>query len=161
MSDQPVVVVVDSQRDLAVDTERWGRLATDALVSCGVDAGELNLLFVDEAEMRRLNLEYMDVDGPTDVLSFPLDGAEEALAGEPLIGDVVLCPAYAARQAPDHAARAADGGFAGHDGSVEDEIALLVVHGVLHVLGHDHAEPEETAVMQALEQQLLGAHHRP
>ncbi|NIR40993.1 MAG: rRNA maturation RNase YbeY [Actinobacteria bacterium] len=155
MSDRPLVVVVDSQRELPVDADRWGRLAADALVACGVTAGELNLLFVDEEEMTGFNREHMGVDGPTDVLSFPLDGAGGAEVGESLIGDVVVCPAYAARQAPDH------GGRAGHDGSVDDELALLVVHGVLHVLGHDHVDEDETAVMQQREQELLAAHHRP
>lgn len=154
MSDRPVVVVVDSQRELSVDTDRWGRLAADALVASGVRAGELNLLFVDEEEMTALNAEHMGIDGPTDVLSFPLDGAAPADVGEPLIGDVVVCPSYAARQAPDHA------GQDGHDGSVDDELALLVVHGVLHVLGYDHAEEHETVVMRQRERELLAAHHR-
>ena len=62
---------------------------------------------------------------------------------------------YAARQAPLHV------GERGHDGSVEDELALLIVHGVLHILGHDHAEPDETARMRSAEAVLLDAHHRP
>jgi len=66
---------------------------------------------------------------------------------------VVICPTVAARNAPEHRSEH-------HDGSVEDELALLVVHGVLHVLGHDHAEPEETNRMQAREQELLGLYHR-
>jgi probable rRNA maturation factor len=65
-----------------------------------------------------------------------------------LLGDVVVCPSVAERQAPEHA------------GGYDDELALLVVHGVLHVLGHDHAEPEETAVMQARERALLDEFHR-
>ena len=104
--------------------------------------------------MQELNLTHLGNDAPTDVLSFPLDGAERAAEGETLIGDIVVCPAYAAREAPQHA------GHLGHDGSLDDELALLVVHGVLHILGHDHAEPDETAAMQTLEQQLLDAHHR-
>lgn len=158
MSDPgPVVVAVDEQTDVTIDLGRWQRLATDALVSCAVTTGELNLLFVDEAEMTGLNLEHMGEDRPTDVLSFPLDGADDVpldAAGTRLVGDVVVCPAYAARQAAEHR------GERGHDGSLEDELALLIVHGVLHVLGHDHAEAEETAVMRAEEQRLLDRHHR-
>lgn len=151
----PIVVAVDEQSEMAIDLDRWARLATDSLVSEGVSAGELNLLFVDEAAMTELNREHMGEDRPTDVLSFPLDGAVDDPFGDNLIGDVVVCPVYAARQAAAHA------GERGHDGSVEDELALLIVHGVLHVLGHDHAEPDETARMRAAEVALLDAHHRP
>lgn len=150
----PVVVVVDEQEDVPVDGPRWSELATRTLVANGVHSGELNVLFVDETTMTDLNREHMDEDRPTDVLSFPLDGASTDGYGEALIGDVVVCPAYAARQAAEHA----DGRR--HDGSVDDELALLIVHGVLHVLGHDHAEADERALMQEREQQLLDAHHR-
>jgi probable rRNA maturation factor len=149
------VVAVDEQADITVDLDRWQRLATLALRESGVEHGELNLLFIDEAAMTELNREHMGVDRPTDVLSFPLDGATGSDGiGEVLIGDVVVCPAYAERQAAAHA------GDRGHDGSTADELALLIVHGVLHVLGHDHAETAETVVMQEREQQLLDAHHR-
>jgi probable rRNA maturation factor len=151
----PVVVVVDEQSDVSVDGDRWGRLAAQSLRSSGVTAGELNLLFVDEATIHDLNRRHLDEDRPTDVLSFPIDGADAPDGAEALIGDVVVCPAYAARQAADHA------GQRGHTGTLDDELALLIVHGVLHVLGHDHAEPEETRVMQAREQELLAAHHGP
>ncbi|MDW3218678.1 MAG: rRNA maturation RNase YbeY [Acidimicrobiales bacterium] len=161
MTDEgPVVVAVDEQSDIAIDLPRWQSLSRDALVSCGVDTGELNLLFVDETEMTALNRDHMGEDRPTDVLSFPLDAgageapAGEVLPGEILLGDIVVCPAYAARQAGDHA------GERGHRGTTEDELALLIVHGVLHVLGHDHAAPDETVAMQAEEQRLLDRHHR-
>ena len=88
----------------------------------------------------------MDEPGPTDVLSFPLDpdpGPEPSLR---LLGDVVICPAVALRNAA---------GPAGYEG----ELALLVVHGVLHVLGMDHADPEEAATMQARERELLDRYH--
>ncbi len=151
----PVVVAVDEQDDLPVDLDRWSQLAGDALVASGVDEGELNLLFVDESAMTDLNRQHMDEDRPTDVLSFPLDADDADPFGERLIGDIVVCPVYAARQAADHR------GERDHDGSVEDELALLIVHGVLHILGHDHAEPDETTRMQAAEVALLRAHHRP
>ncbi|MEQ8839432.1 MAG: rRNA maturation RNase YbeY [Acidimicrobiales bacterium] len=152
---RPVVVAVDEQHDLPVDVGRWSRLAGDSLAASGVVEGELNLLFVDEEVMTELNREHMDEDRPTDVLSFPLDADDDDPVGERLIGDIVVCPAYAARQAADHR------DDRGHDGSVDDELALLIVHGVLHILGHDHAEADETVRMQAAEDALLGAHHRP
>ena len=115
--------------------------------------------------MADLNQRFMGKDGATDVLAFPLDDPIDAGrfpdAGSTgpdrdppeitelplLLGDVVICPAVAARQAPEHA------------GSYDDEVALRVVHGVLHVLGMDHAEPEEAAAMQARERELLDRHH--
>lgn len=142
------VVVADEQGDVAVDVDRWQRLAT-AVIGDEGSRGELTLTFVDGEEMNALNAEHMGVDGPTDVLSFPLDATDaEVPDGVPvLLGDVVVCPVVAAEQAPQHA------------GTLDDELALLVVHGVLHVLGHDHATPAETEVMQARERELLERHH--
>ena len=146
-----VVVGADEQADVDVDVERWTGLARAAVLAEGA-RGELTLTFVDRVEMAELNREHLGHDGPTDVLSFPLDAGDDAGApgatGVPvLLGDVVVCPAVAADQAAAHA------------GTLEDELALLVVHGVLHVLGHDHAEPAETAVMRARELDLLQRHH--
>lgn len=146
---QVEVVVEDHQSDVEVDAARWCRLATDVLRSEGVE-GELTLTFVDRDEMAVLNRDHMGADGPTDVLSFPLDAVADAalVAGEPvLLGDVVVCPAVAAANAPQHA------------GTVDDELALLVVHGCLHVLGHDHADPGEARTMRDRELELLVAHH--
>lgn len=144
-----------------VELNQWVDLAREALIAEGVDGeAELSLLFVDEETIAGLNLQFMEQTGPTDVLAFPIDEVgptgrwpDAGSTGpdrddEPddlplLLGDVVLCPAVAARQAAEHGHR------------VEDEIALLVVHGVLHVLGHDHAEPDEAARMKARERALL------
>lgn len=108
---------------------------------------ELSILLVDEEEMSRLHVEWMDEPGPTDVLSFPMD---DLRAGDPagprvqgILGDIVLCPTVAARQ----------GEAAGHSADVE--LALLLTHGVLHLLGHDHAEPEEHERMFTLQAELL------
>jgi probable rRNA maturation factor len=157
---------VDEQTEHPVDLPRWILLATKALHDSGVRGeAEMSLMFVDEAVMAELNKRYMDADGPTDVLAFPIDdpidGGRWPDSGstgpdrEPLeigelpmlLGDVVVCPAVAARQAPEHA------------GSYDDELALLIVHGVLHVLGMDHADPEEAAAMQARERELLDRYH--
>ncbi len=150
----PVVVGLDEQADIEIDVERWRGLAARSLTEEGVAGGELNLIFVTEAEMHELNHTHLGEDRPTDVLSFPLDGADQAVAGESLIGDIVVCPVYAARQAGDHA------GDRGHRGDVDDELALLVVHGVLHVLGWDHVDAEQTAAMREREDQLLDRLHR-
>ena len=139
-----------------LDTERWAGLAEAALCDEGVPSGELGLRFVDPGVMAELNLTHMGAPGPTDVLAFPIDGGNGSTRPSeptPLLGDVVVCPAYAAAQAPDH-------GGAGHGGGLADELALLVVHGVLHVLGYDHLHDTDAAAMQAREQQLLAAHHR-
>ncbi|MYH43866.1 MAG: rRNA maturation RNase YbeY [Acidimicrobiaceae bacterium] len=137
-----------------VDTERWARLARAVLRDEGVGSGELGLRFVDAGAMAELNLAHMGAAGPTDVLAFPIDGGHGgAPASGPtvLLGDVVVCPAYAARANGDPRPT----------GDPADELALLVVHGVLHVLGYDHAHEAEAAAMQTREQQLLAAHHRP
>jgi probable rRNA maturation factor len=148
-----VVVAVDEQDELVVDLDRWSALAQAAFQHRAVTAGELNLLFVDTDSIHELNREHMGKDWPTDVLSFPFDDDDD-LPGETLLGDVVVCPAVAAANAPEH------NGQGHHRGSVEDEIALLVVHGVLHVLGYDHTNDDEAEEMEALEQTVLLAHYR-
>ena len=142
-------VVTDERtgdRSEAVDVGAWAALAEAALRAENVTAGELNLVFVDPGEMARLNAEHMGEDGPTDVLSFPLDGADPHPVGARMVGDVVVCPAWA---------RDRGLGAAG-----DPELALLVVHGVLHLLGYDHADPADAAQMQARERELLAAHYR-
>ena len=145
----------DEQLAVPVDLVRWVLLAERVLESEGIAAGELTLAFVDEADMAELNEEHMGETYATDVLSFPLDADAVVAAGEirdpdaapVLLGDVVVCPSVAKTNAPEHA------------GVLDDELALLVVHGVLHVLGHDHAELDDTAQMQTRERALLELHH--
>ncbi len=159
MTDVEVIVqseLSDDDPDRIADPDRWAALARSSLVTEGVSAGELNLIFIDTDAMTELNVEHMEGTGPTDVLAFPIDGegvdAPDVGAGSDipvLLGDVVICPAVARSYAAEHGR------------SVADELALLVVHGVLHVLGHDHAEPEETELMKAREEALLAAHHTP
>ena len=135
----------------AIDVDRWARLVSSVLAAEGVAGpGELNVLFVGDDEIAELNIEHLGHEGPTDVLSFPIDGVDELELGEVrLVGDILVSPATAARNAPEHA------------GSFEDEIALLVVHGTLHLLGHDHAEPGERDRMWARERELLAELHGP
>ncbi|MDO5645025.1 MAG: rRNA maturation RNase YbeY [Dermabacter sp.] len=110
-------------------------------------ATELSILFVDEDAMSALHEEWMDLEGPTDVMSFPMDelreGSEHQVAPEGLLGDIVICPSVAAAQAR----------IAGH--SAEEEMLLLLTHGMLHLLGYDHVEPDEEKVMFALQRKLL------
>ena len=164
----PEVWCADEQDEDPVDLARWKELALRALVSQGVRGGcELSLFFVDKQSIAELNAEHMGKVGPTDVLSFPMDGAEVlvetqgpgALTRGParphpdpddapmMLGDVLVCPAVAREQ------------FHTHAGTYADEIALLVVHGVLHVLGFDHDTDEATADMRARELSILEAHH--
>lgn len=110
-------------------------------------ATELSVLLVDEIAMTALHEKFMDEPGSTDVLSFPMDelraGTPDRASEEGVLGDVVICPAVAARQ----------GKQAGH--SMEVELRLLLTHGILHLLGHDHAEPDEHKAMFGLQAQLL------
>ena len=108
---------------------------------------ELCIKAVDEATIAELNQQWMEKEGPTDVLAFPMDELRPGLVNEEpeegVLGDLVLCPDVAARQ----------GEAAGH--GTDAEIELLTVHGILHLLGYDHAEPEEHKEMFGLQAQLL------
>jgi len=108
---------------------------------------ELCLRLVDEAAMETLHVQWMDLPGPTDVMSFPMDelrpGRDGTEPQEGMLGDIVLCPSVAARQARE----------AGH--ATEEELLLLTTHGILHLLGFDHAEPDDEKEMFELQRQLL------
>ena len=108
---------------------------------------ELCIKVVDEPTIAELNEHWMEKEGPTDVLAFPMDELRPGMVNEELeegvLGDLVLCPAVAERQATE----------AGHPS--KDEIDLLTVHGILHLLGYDHAEPEEHKEMFGLQDRLL------
>ncbi len=109
---------------------------------------ELCVTAVDEDTIAELNAKWMEKDGPTDVLAFPMDELRPGLVSEEpeegILGDLVLCPSVAGQQATT----------AGH--SPADELDLLTVHGILHLLGYDHAEPDEHAEMFGLQARLLG-----
>ncbi|NLU85021.1 rRNA maturation RNase YbeY [Rhodococcus sp. HNM0569] len=112
-------------------------------------AAELSMVLVDSATMADLHMKWMDLPGPTDVMSFPMDELEPGgrpdapEPGPAMLGDIVLCPSFAADQAAK----------AGHP--LAHELALLTVHGVLHLLGYDHAEPDEEKEMFGLQNRLL------
>jgi probable rRNA maturation factor len=131
---------------------RSGALVPDkeitSLLNYGIEYMELNpeceisLSFVDVQEMEELHIKWMQEDGPTDVLSFPMD-MPESKGDVVTLGDIVISPAVAAQQAAS----------AGH--SVEDEMYILATHGLLHILGYDHADPDEKKVMFALQEKIV------
>jgi probable rRNA maturation factor len=160
------VFAADEQQAHPMDVARWAELARQVLSARGVKGEtEVSLLFVDEDAIAALNEQFLGKSGPTDVLSFPIEdeptasgrspdyggsgpGADAEDAALTLLGDVVVCPAVAARNAQEH------------EVSVDDEVALLVVHGLLHLLGMDHQEEAEAERMEALERQLLDRFYR-
>jgi probable rRNA maturation factor len=131
---------------------RSGALVPDkeitSLLNYGIEYMELNpeceisLSFVDVQEMEELHIKWMQEDGPTDVLSFPMD-MPESKGDIVTLGDIVISPAVAAQQAAS----------AGH--SVEQEMYILATHGLLHILGYDHADPDEEKVMFALQKKIV------
>jgi len=141
-------IEVNNESGVEVDEAEFAALARYVLDAMHVHPQtDLSILLVDVDVMSQLHVQWMDEPGPTDVLSFPMDELRPGREGEEtpagLLGDVVLCPDVAAQQA----------GVAGH--STAEELLLLTTHGILHLLGYDHAEPEEEREMFALQRQLL------
>ena len=132
----------------ALDLAEVSALATYVLDHMRVHPqAELNVILADEASIERLHVDWLDLPGPTDVLSFPMDELRPAPPGEQpqegMLGDIVVCPQVAARQAYN----------AGH--STAEEVLLLVTHGILHLLGYDHAQVDERKEMFDLQRRLL------
>lgn len=168
------VFVANEQSGFPIDEDRWMRFSLDILRSQKVDGdAELSLLFLDKGAITGLNERFMGKQGPTDVLSFPIEmeptttgrspdsgssgpgsSTTDAVSIPYLLGDVVICPEVANENAPEHA------GIKSHNGSLDDEIALLVVHGILHLFGMDHELDDEAEVMEAREQELLELHYK-
>ncbi|WP_426624070.1 rRNA maturation RNase YbeY [Leifsonia sp. McL0607] len=141
-------IEINNESSVEVDESGLQRLAGYALDIMHVHPdAELAIVLVDEAAMEQLHVQWMDEPGPTDVLSFPMDelrpGTEEEPAPAGLLGDVVLCPQVAQVQADT----------AGH--SLIDELLLLTTHGILHLLGFDHAEPAEEREMFGIQRDIL------
>ena len=147
-------VVVNSEIPMghsndAIDIQKWKELAVKTLQAEGINSGELNVIFVEAKRIQELNNTYLGKNEPTDVLAFPIDSQKSTIGETPtLLGDVVICPAKAKENASAQKKN--------HD----EEIALLVLHGILHILGYDHAYPEEKAVMKNREQELLSKLYR-
>ena len=141
-------IEINNESGVPVDEQAIQRLAVFALDQLHVHPdAELAIVFVDEAAMEQLHVQWMDEPGPTDVLSFPMDelrpGTEDQLTPAGLLGDIVLCPQVAIAQAET----------AGH--STLDELLLLTTHGMLHLLGFDHATPEEEKEMFGIQRDIL------
>lgn len=128
------------------DTNRIKSLADFSLRSLGIHPeSELSISLVDMEEMSSLHMRWLDESGPTDVLSFPMDELKpnSSSDGPGILGDIVLCPEYAKKQAVE----------IGH--SLQDELDVLVVHGVLHLLGFDHRENDEKTMMFSRQDEIL------
>jgi probable rRNA maturation factor len=164
------VFVADEQNAFAVDVARWASLARHVLDAQGVrDDIEVSVLFVDEATIAELHERFLGRPGPTDVLAFPIDEEPERGGRSPdeggtgpggslpsddvvvplILGDVVVCPTVAARNAADHGV------------GLDDEIALLVIHGLLHLIGMDHVDDGDAEAMEQRERDLLARFHGP
>ena len=139
---------IHNETDIKVDEDRVLALASFALNFMDVHLlSDLGIQFVDEAAMTEYHIEFMDEDGPTDVMSWPSGefqyGRDEGLPSAVDLGSIAICPTVAAAQAQ----------AAGHE--TINEILLLTTHGILHLLGYDHAEPDEHAVMFGLQGDIL------
>jgi probable rRNA maturation factor len=153
-------IEIANESGIDLDESHLARLARHVLDDMRVHPlAELSVLLVDEPAMTELHVRWMGEEGPTDVLAFPMDelrlpqpggthaehAAPDPDAAEVLLGDVVICPQVAAVQAAEA------------DQDVQDEIDLLCTHGILHLLGYDHGEPEEHAAMFGLQDRLLAS----
>ena len=143
-----MTIEVLNESGLELDELRTQRLARFVMNRMRVHPlAELCVTAVDEDTIAELNAKWMDKEGPTDVLAFPMDELRPGLVNdepeEGVLGDIVLCPSVAAKQAQD----------AGH--ATDEELLLLTTHGILHLLGFDHAEPDEEREMFELQRQLL------
>ena len=151
-------IEINNESGAEVDEPALAELSRFVLDTLRIDRlAELSVLLVDPDAMAALHVQWMDLPGPTDVMAFPMDGADGPLertdpsappptdegTSDAVLGDVVLCPVVAAEQAA----------AAGH--STEAELHLLCTHGILHLLGYDHGEPDEERAMFELQARLL------
>ncbi len=144
------MIELNNESGMEVDTERLVTLATFALDALRIHPqAELSILLVDTDTMSAYHEKFMGEPGPTDVLSFPMDELRAPEADEEppvgLLGDIVLCPEVTAAQAADS------------NRTPEEEADYLLIHGLLHLLGHDHAEPAEKKVMFDLNDKIIAA----
>ncbi|MBP1325102.1 putative rRNA maturation factor [Leucobacter exalbidus] len=143
-----MTVEINNESDIEIEEVRIQRLAAFVLESMHVHPStELGVMLVNEDAIAQLHVQWMDLPGPTDVLSFPMDelrpGRADAQTPAGLLGDIVICPQIAQAQ----------GEAAGHD--LAQEVSVLLTHGMLHLLGYDHAAPDEEAEMFGLQRDLL------
>lgn len=139
-----MAIELSNESSTACDQAILISVAEFAIATMGIHPeSDLSITIVDEDRMSELHSEWMELEGPTDVLSFPMDELRPNSAedGPGIIGDIVLCPDFAAKQVTKH--------------PLPDELSLLTIHGVLHCLGFDHAEPDEERVMFDLQEKIL------
>ena len=139
---------VINETTTVIDAAEFADLADHVLTAMHVSpAAELNIMFIDPEPMEELHVRWLDLPGPTDVMSFPMDELRPGTTDHPtppgMLGDICICPQVAARQAAE----------SGH--SAAEEMLLLATHGMLHLLGYDHATDAEREVMFALQRKLL------
>ncbi|MBW1638065.1 rRNA maturation RNase YbeY [Microbacterium resistens] len=142
------MIEINNESAIDVDETVLLRLTEHNLAQLNVSPdADVAIVLVDEGAMEALHVQWMDEPGPTDVLSFPMDELRPGTVDRPtppgLLGDIVLCPQVAEGQAVT----------AGH--SLMDELILLTTHGLLHLLGFDHAEPDEEREMFGLQKELI------
>ncbi|MGM7665588.1 rRNA maturation RNase YbeY [Microbacterium sp. A93] len=145
-----MMIEINNESAITIDETVLQRLTDFNLAQLHVSPdAEVAIVLVDEGAMEALHVQWMDEPGPTDVLSFPMDelrpGTEDRPTPPGLLGDIVLCPQVAETQAQG----------AGH--ALMDELILLTTHGLLHLLGYDHAEPDEEREMFGLQKELIQA----
>ena len=134
-------IELSNESGVTVDEAGLVSVAEYAMQHMGLNEDcDLAISIVDESRMSELHEEWMDIPGPTDVLSFPMDEMKPHDINPGIVGDIVLCPQFAAAQAKN---------------GLESELALLTIHGVLHCLGYDHAESVEQKVMFELQESIL------
>jgi probable rRNA maturation factor len=143
-----MTIEITNESGFTVDEPKLLRLMEHHLAELHVSPeADVAIILVDEGAMEALHVQWMDEPGPTDVLSFPMDelrpGTEDMPTPPGLLGDIVLCPQVAETQARDNGQ------------STEDELLMLTTHGLLHLLGFDHAEPDEEREMFGLQKELL------
>ena len=144
------MIDIINESDQKVDEQRLVGLATFALDRLRIHpSAELSILLVDETAMSAYHEKFMGLPGPTDVLSFPMDELRVPADGQTpptgVLGDIVLCPTVTAHQAPENGR------------TPDSEAEYLLIHGLLHLLGHDHAEPEEKRIMFGLNDEIIAA----
>jgi len=149
-----VIYYANSTRGSGVDSRRLKRTVRSLLKAVGEEGSSISVSLVNDVQIQELNKQHRGKDKPTDVLSFPLiestladeaPGAPEPAIDERMIGDIVISVDTARRQAADY------------DAQLQDEIDRLLIHGVLHIIGHDHEEPDERARMESEERRLADA----
>ncbi len=144
------MIDLNNESGMEADEQGLVRLARFALDRLRIHPhADLSILLVDEQTMADYHERFMDLPGPTDVMSFPMDELREPSDDEApplgMLGDIVLCPAVAERQAAENGRQP------------DEEAEYLLIHGLLHLLGHDHAEPEEKAIMFGLNDKIIQA----